>query len=111
MNASPDSATIEVHLRVLRVLQENPQINQRELARTLGISLGKTNYCLRALLGKGSIKMSNFRNAQNKLAYSYLLTPSGIAEKAELTRRFLKAKTQEYERLKREIEALKLEAR
>lgn len=101
----------EVHFRVLRLLQANPQMNQRELARALGVSLGKANYCLKALLGKGLIKMSNFRNAQNKRAYAYLLTPSGMAEKTDLTARFLKHKVEEYECLRGEIEALKLEMR
>jgi EPS-associated MarR family transcriptional regulator len=99
----------ENHLKVLRLLEDNPRMNQRDLAEALGVSLGKTNYCLKALLDKGLIKMLNFRSSQNKLAYSYLLTPSGIAAKAELTKRFLKRKVAEYESLKREIEALKME--
>lgn len=99
----------ENHLKVLRLLEDNPRMNQRDLAEALGVSLGKTNYCLKALLDKGLIKILNFRNSQNKLAYSYLLTPTGIAEKAELTKRFLKRKVAEYESLKREIETLKLE--
>ena len=101
----------EVHFKVLRLLEANPQMSQRELSRALGVSLGKANYCLKAQLGKGLIKMANFRNAQNKRAYAYLLTPTGMAEKADLTARFLKHKVEEYERLKREIEALKLEMR
>jgi MarR family transcriptional regulator, temperature-dependent positive regulator of motility len=75
----------------------------------LGVSLGKTNYCLKALMDKGYVKMQNFMSSHNKLAYSYLLTPSGISEKAHLTAQFLKRKVAEYESLKYEIESLKLE--
>lgn len=84
-------------------------MNQRDLADALGISLGKTNYCIKALVEKGLIKVQNFRNSQNKLAYAYLLTPLGIAEKAHLTARFLRRKLAEYESLNREIELLKRE--
>lgn len=100
----------EAHLKALRLLEFNPHLTQREIADALGVSLGKTNYCLNALLDKGLIKMQNFRNSQNKRAYSYLLTPMGIAAKAELTVRFLKYKMGEYERLKEEIEFLQQEA-
>src|SRR5690554_1545671 len=100
----------ESHLKALRLLEANPSLSQRELSEALGVSLGKTNYCIRALLDKGLIKMQNFRNSQNKLAYAYLLTPAGIAAKAELTRNFLKIKMREYEALKREIEQLQSEA-
>lgn len=96
----------ESHLKVLRLLESNPELSQRELSHALGVSLGKTNYCVRALLDKGLIKMQNFRNNGNKLGYAYLLTPAGIAAKAELTRNFLKLKVREYEALKREIEEL-----
>lgn len=99
----------ENHLKTLRLLESNPRMNQRNLSEALGLSLGKTNYCIRALLNKGLIKMQNFRNSQNKLAYSYLLTPSGIAAKTELTACFLKRKMDEYESLKHEIEALRNE--
>lgn len=84
-------------------------MNQRDLADALGVSLGKTNYCLKALLDKGFIKMQRFRKSQNKLAYAYLLTPAGIAEKAGLTVRFLARKVAEFESLTLEIEALKSE--
>jgi EPS-associated MarR family transcriptional regulator len=84
-------------------------MSQRELADALGVSLGKTNYCLKALLGKGLIKMQSFQKSQNKLAYAYLLTPDGIAEKAGLTVRFLARKVVEYESLTLEIELLKAE--
>lgn len=100
----------ENHLKVLRLLELNPRINQRDLAEGLGVSVGKTNYCLKALLDKGLIKIQNFRNSQNKLAYVYLLTPAGISTKAELTTQFLKRKVAEYELLEREIELLRQEA-
>jgi len=99
----------ENHLKVMRLLVEDPRMSQRELAEALGMSLGKTNYCLKALLEKGLIKVNNFRSHQNKLAYAYLLTPQGIAEKANLTAEFLRRKVDEYERLKHEIQMLKRE--
>jgi EPS-associated MarR family transcriptional regulator len=99
----------ENHLKVLRLLEANPHLSQRDLADALGISLGKTNYCLQALLGKGFIKMQSFRKSQNKPAYAYLLTPTGIAEKAGLTVRFLARKLAEFKSLTLEIEALKYE--
>ena len=101
----------EIHLKVLRLLQDSPQLNQREMAEALGVSLGKTNYCLKALMDKGYVKMQNFMSSHNKLAYSYLLTPSGIREKAQLTTQFLKRKVEEYESLKHEIAALELEVK
>ena len=100
----------ETHLKVLRLLESTPNINQRKLAESLGVSLGKTNFCLNALLDKGLVKMENFRTSTRKLNYAYLLTPSGIAEKAILTKRFLKRKVEEYEALKAEIELLKQES-
>ena len=100
----------EAHLRVLRLLELNPEMKQRELAAAAGVSLGKTNYCINALLEKGLIKVKNFKNNKRKLAYTYLLTPSGITEKATLTQRFLKLKMEEYEAIKLEIELLKKEA-
>ena len=101
----------EIHLKVLRLLQDSPQLNQREMAEALGVSLGKTNYCLKALMDKGYVKMQNFMSSHNKLAYSYLLTPSGISEKAHLTAQFLKRKVAEYEALKNEITMLELEVK
>ena len=100
----------EAHFRVLRLLEVNPQLKQRELAAAAGVSLGKTNYCVNALLEKGLIKVQNFKSNKRKLAYAYLLTPAGIAEKAVLTQRFLKRKVEEYDALKAEIEQLKQEA-
>jgi len=106
---SSTSLQEENHLKVLRLLEANPHLSQRELADTLGVSLGKTNYCLKALLGKGFIKMQSFKKSQNKLAYAYLLTPTGITEKTGLTVRFLARKVAEYESMTLEIEALKSE--
>ncbi len=94
------------HYGLLKTLEENPGLSQRDLAKRLGISLGKVNFCLNALVEKGSLKMSNFRNSENKLAYAYLLTPRGVEEKARITVGFLKHKMQEYEQLRKEIEAL-----
>jgi EPS-associated MarR family transcriptional regulator len=101
--------TQETHLKVLRQLEENPDITQRELAEALGVSLGKVNYCLKALIGKGWIKVNNFKNHKQKSAYAYLLTPKGIERKAQITVRFLKRKVEEYEALKQEIEQLQEE--
>lgn len=94
---------------MLRLLELNPQINQRDLSEALGISLGKTNYCLKALLDKGFIKIQNFRNSQNKMAYAYLLTPRGVDQKARMTIEFLQIKMNEYEKLQMEILELKQE--
>jgi EPS-associated MarR family transcriptional regulator len=95
---------------LLKTLENNPSLSQRDLAKRLGISLGKVNFCLNALVEKGCLKVKNFRNSENKLAYAYLLTPSGVEEKARITMHFLKYKVQEYERLRSEIEELKREA-
>lgn len=96
----------DTHFQVLRIIEENPQITQRELADNLGVSLGKANYCLKALIAKGWIKANNFKNNKNKLSYAYLLTPRGVEEKAGMTVRFLKRKMDEYEALKEEITQL-----
>jgi len=98
--------TDEYRAKILRILEEAPEISQRELARELGVSLGKANYCLRALMEKGLIKANNFKNSRNKKAYMYLLTRQGFAEKAHSTARFLDRKMAEYEALRREIEQL-----
>jgi EPS-associated MarR family transcriptional regulator len=100
----------DTHFRVLRLLQVNPQITQRELSQKLGVSLGATNYVLRALLDKGAIKIQNFQASRKKLSYAYLLTPTGISEKARLTTQFLARKHAEYEALKAEIEAVSKDA-
>ena len=101
--------TQEIHLKVLRHLEDNPEVSQRQLAEELGISLGKANYCLKALINKGLIKASNFKNNANKRAYLYVLTPKGIETKARISVRFLRHKIKEYEALKLEIEQLKIE--
>jgi len=97
----------DTHFWVLKHIQENPEITQRELAKRLGISLGGINYCLKGLMEKGWVKLHNFSTNNNKLQYAYLLTPHGIAEKSALTARFLKRKMAEYETLKAEIAALR----
>lgn len=101
--------TDEIRYRLLRSLEERPEATQRELARELGISTGKVNYCLRALIEKGWLKMRNFRDSQNKLSYAYVLTPNGIEEKLDVTVRFLKRKVAEYDSLSVEIERLSRE--
>jgi len=100
----------ETHYKILKTLEVSPSISQRELAVKLGVSLGKTNYCLRALIEKGWVKMANFRQNPNKTAYAYLLTPRGIEEKARITLQFLKLKVAEFEALKAEIACLQIEA-
>ena len=100
----------DMHFRVLRVLEQRPEISQRELAEDVGIALGKTNYVLNALAAKGLLKVNNFRGAQNKLRYAYVLTPAGLAAKAELMSGFLRRKIAEYELLSAEIENLQREA-
>lgn len=99
----------DTYFRVLRMLQDNPDLTQREIAVTLGISSSGLNYCLRALIDKGWVKMQNFSQSKNKFGYIYVLTPSGIAQKAALTGRFLQRKMQEFEALKAEIEVLQFE--
>lgn len=101
----------ETRYMLLRRLEANPELSQRELARELGISLGKTNYCLKALLDKGYIKAANFKNSHNKRGYLYQLTPVGLAAKSKATKNFLARKQAEYERLAKEIEQLQREAR
>ncbi len=96
----------DVHFRVLHLLEEEPELTQRELAQKLGISLGGVNYCLKSLIEIGHIKVGNFSKNPNKTVYLYLLTPKGIAEKAKLTAGFLKRKMVEYKALKKEIDAI-----
>ena len=102
----PDSSI----LRVLRLLDASPRLTQRDMARELDVSLGKANYCLRALTAKGFVKVQNFRNSTKKRAYLYLLTPEGVAAKASLTRRFLASKREEYDALRLEVERLQRES-
>src|SRR5574340_1841657 len=99
------------HYSLLKTLEENPGLSQRDLAKKLGISLGKVNFCLNALVEKGSLKINNSRKSDNTMAYAYLLTPRGVEEKARITVQFLKYKVQEYERLRKEIEELQREAK
>ena len=101
----------ERNLNALRLLQEKPEMSQRELAKALGVSLGAANYCMKALIDKGWVKLENFQKNPNKLGYLYLLTPMGIAAKTALTAHFLRQKMSEYEKLKVEIESLKLDLR
>ncbi|KGM06572.1 Transcriptional regulator, MarR family [Methylophaga thiooxydans] len=102
--------TDEYRYKIFKLVEAKPEISQRELARELGISLGKVNYCLKALIEKGLLKAGNFRNSRSKVAYFYKLTPRGIEDKANVTVRFLKQKMAEYESLKAEIEYLRQEA-
>jgi EPS-associated MarR family transcriptional regulator len=101
----------EMHYKVMRAIEANPEMSQRDLARELGMSLGKANYCLRALVSKGWIKATNFKNSRNKAAYMYLLTPRGIERKAMLTVRFLGIRMREYEELRVEIEQIRREVK
>lgn len=95
---------------LLKILEDNPSLSQRDLAGHLGISLGKVNFCLKALVEKGCLKVNNVRNSDNKLAYAYLLTPHGVEERARMTATFLQYKMQEYDRLREEIDELRREA-
>jgi EPS-associated MarR family transcriptional regulator len=99
----------DTYYRVMRLLEENPDLTQRELADKLGVSVGGLNYCLKALIAKGLVKMQHFSSSKNKFGYVYVLTPRGIVERAALTSRFLKRKKAEYEALKAEIAALQSE--
>jgi EPS-associated MarR family transcriptional regulator len=99
--------TDEVRYKLLGLLEANPKLSQRDVARELGVSLGKVNYCLRLLMEKGLIKAINFKNSKNKVAYMYLMTPRGIEEKAGVTLRFLQRKVREYEELGADIERIR----
>ena len=101
------SARDELRLKVLRALEANPELSQRQLAAELGVSLGGVNYALKALMERGFVKADNFRKSGNKVAYLYVLTPKGVAEKASLATAFLGRKLEEYEVLRQEIESLK----
>ena len=98
--------TDEYRYKILKLVESNPSISQRELAQQLGISLGKVNFCLKALIEIGLLKATNFRNNKNKLGYMYLLTPAGMEEKARVTVQYLKRKVEEYEALKKEIQLI-----
>jgi EPS-associated MarR family transcriptional regulator len=92
------------HFNILRVIKKKPNSSQREMANELGLSLGKLNYCIKALIKKGHIKINNFKSNKNKIRYAYILTPDGIAAKTKLTINFMKRKMQEYDELKEEID-------
>jgi len=94
-------------LQLLKLLQDEPQVSQRDLAQAMGVSLGKANYCLKALMDKGLVKFGNFRKNPDKRQYAYLLTPAGMEEKTRITMAFLRRKVAEYEALEKEIEALR----
>ena len=94
-------------LQLLKLLQDEPQMSQRDLAQAMGVSLGKANYCLKALMDKGLVKFGNFRKNPDKRQYAYLLTPAGMEEKTRITMAFLRRKVAEYEALEKEIEALR----
>lgn len=96
-------------LAMLKLLQDNPQISQRELAEAMDVSLGKINYCLKALVGRGFVKLGNFRRSDNKRAYAYLLTPAGLEEKTRIVLAFLKRKEAEFDAIQREIRELRRE--
>ena len=101
----------EVRYHLLRLLESNPSMSQRDLARQLGMSLGRVNFCLRALVDKGLVKASNFKNSRQKSAYLYLLTPRGIEEKSRVTARWLRQRIREYEELRADIARLRGEVR
>ena len=109
MNTRRQTANDDTLFWTLKLIQDNPGVTQRTLAKEVGINVSSINFCLKALAEKGWIKMGNFSKNPNKLSYAYLLTPTGVAEKAALTRRFLQRKMAEYEKLREEIEALKLD--
>ena len=100
------NSCLETDFKILDTLSRRPDLNQRELARELGVSLGKAHYLLAALIDRGLVKAQNFKNSWRKLAYAYILTPYGIKEKTRITKRFIQSKLREYEHLKREIEEL-----
>ncbi len=101
--------TDETRYRLLKLLENNPEMSQRQLAKSLDISLGKLNYCLKGIMEKGWVKAQNFKNSRNKLAYAYVLTPAGIEERAKVAMQFLKIRLREYEELELEIEELRKE--
>ena len=108
-NSDDISFQEELRLRVMRVLEENPEATQRQIASQLNVSLGGVNYCLKALVDRGLVKLGNFAKSDRKIGYAYFLTPEGMSEKAKITARFLKRKMAEYEHLQTEIRQLKSE--
>ena len=109
MNQSAESANLSHEKKLLDVIAAKPEITQRELSDELGLSLGKTNFVLTALIDRGLVKVDNFKRSDNKVGYAYLLTPKGISEKVVITKRFLARKMAEYDQLKAEIEKLQEE--
>ncbi len=109
MMAKRQTLREQTQFRILRLLQDNPEMSQRDLAHTLGVSLGSVNYCLQALVQKGLLKFSNFAVSEDKRRYAYVLTPKGLAKRAALTAGFLRRKLAEYEALKHEIASLEAE--
>ena len=109
-NQKKSQLETEESLMLMRVIDENPQVTQRELSANLGLSLGKINFLLKSMIEKGFIKVDNFKKSNNKIAYLYLLTPHGLEEKTKITYRFLKRKLAEYEKLENEIRQLRKEA-
>jgi EPS-associated MarR family transcriptional regulator len=99
----------EIDYKALKLLEANPEISQRQLSAGLGVSLGKAHYVLKSLVGAGWVKLDNFRRSNNKIGYAYVLTPSGVAEKAKITVRFLRRKQREYLELQAEIQSLQVE--
>ena len=102
----PIDPQTEAHLQILRLIEGRPDLTQRQIAEELGISLGKTNYCLKALIAKGLVKAKNFSRNPDKVGYAYLLTPEGFREKVRITRDFIRRKQAEYEALEEEIRVL-----
>ena len=101
--------TVDINYQLLKLVEQNPTFSQRQLAEAMGVSVGKANYCLRALVDKGLVKAKNFKNSNNKAAYLYLLTPAGIIAKAKISVLYLERKVDEYEALRKEIEQLRAE--
>jgi len=106
MSSRQEQIQEDTNFRVMHLLADNPDITQRELAERLGVSVGRLNYCLKALMARGLVKMQNFTSSKNKFGYMYLLTPDGMVQKTALTSRFLKRKLLEYEALRHEIKSL-----
>lgn len=107
---SPSLFEDETRYKVLRLLEGNPEMSQRDVARALGVSVGKVNYCVQALLRRGWLKATNFKNSHNKAAYMYFLTPRGVEQKGRMTVEFLQRKMREYELLRDEIRQLRRES-
>ena len=99
----------DIEYKILKIIEDDPNMTQRQIAKLVGVSLGKTNYIVHSLIDKGWLKINNFRRSDNKLGYLYLLTPQGLINKSVLAESFLRHKSEEYNRLKKEIEILKKE--